>query len=60
VRAQAPPSTIRLTLFNMAAQVKQYKERLLRHLPSSGPVTALLQRVPMVLCAVPVPVGNTS
>jgi hypothetical protein len=58
--AQAQPATIILTLFKIATQVKQYKERLLLHLPSSCPVKALLQRVTTLLCAVPVPVGNTS
>lgn len=58
--AQAQPSTIILTLFKIATQVKQYKDRLLLHLPSSCPVKALLQRVTTLLCAVPVPVGNTS
>ncbi len=58
--AQAQPSTVILTLFKIATQVKQYKDRLLLHLPSSCPVKALLQRVTTLLCAVPVPVGNTS
>ena len=60
VRAQAQPSTILRTLFKIAAQVKQYKDRLLLHLPSSCPVQALLHRGTTLLCAVPVPVGNTS
>ena len=60
VLAQAQPSTIIVTLFKIAAQVKQYKDRILLHLPASCPVKALLQRVTMLLCAVPVPVGNTS
>jgi hypothetical protein len=58
--AQAQPSTVILTLFKIATQVKQYKDRLLLHLPSSCPVKALLQQVTTLLCAVPVPVGNTS
>jgi hypothetical protein len=58
--AQAQPSTVIVTLFKIATQVKQYKDRLLLHLPSSCPVKALLQRVTTLLCAVPVPVGNTS
>ena len=58
--AQAQPSTIILTLFKIATQVKQYKDRILLHLPSSCPVKALVQRVTTLLCAVPVPVGNTS
>ena len=40
--AQAQPSTIILTLFKIAAQVKQYKDHILLHLPSSCPVKALL------------------
>jgi Transposase DDE domain group 1 len=58
--AQAQPSTIILTLFKIATQIKQYKDRILLHLPSSCPVKALLHRVTTLLCAVPVPVGNTS
>jgi hypothetical protein len=58
--AQAQPSTIMLTLFKIAAQVKQYKDRVLLHIPSSCPVKALLHRGTILLCAVPVPVGNTS
>ena len=53
-------STIILTLFTIATQIKQYKDRILLHLPSSCPVNALLHRVTTLLCAVPVPVGNTS
>jgi hypothetical protein len=58
--AQAQPSTIILTLFTIAAQVKQYKDRRLLHLPSACPVQALLQRVTALLYAVPLPVENTS
>jgi hypothetical protein len=58
--AQAQPSTIILTLFKIAAQVKQYKDRILLHLPSACPVKALLQRVTTLLYVVPLPVGNTS
>jgi hypothetical protein len=58
--AQAQPSTVILTLFKVAAQVKQYKDRLLLHLPSSCPVKGLLHRVTALLCAVPEPVCNTS
>lgn len=43
--AQAQPSTIIVTLFKIAVQVKQYKDRLLLHRPTSCPVKALLQRV---------------
>jgi hypothetical protein len=58
--AQAQPSTIILTLFKIAAQVKQYRDRILLHLPSACPVQALLQRVTALLYVVPLPVGNTS
>ena len=58
--AQAHPSTVILTLFKIAAQIKQYKDRILLHLPRSCPVQALLQRVTPLLCAVPDPVCNTS
>jgi hypothetical protein len=58
--AQAQPSTVILTLFKIAVQIKQYKDRILLHLPSSCPVKALLQRVATLLCAVPAPVCNTS
>jgi Transposase DDE domain group 1 len=58
--AQAQPSTVMLTLFKVAAQVKQYKDRILLHLPTSCPVKALLHRVTTLLTAIPVPVLNTS
>jgi Transposase DDE domain group 1 len=58
--AQAQPSTVILTLFKVATQIKQYKDRILLHLPSSCPVKALLHRVTALLSAVPVPLMNTS
>ena len=58
--AQAQPSTVILTLFKIATQIKQYKDRILLHLPSSCPVKVLLHRITTLLCAVPVPVSNTS
>ena len=58
--AQAQPSTVILTLFKVAAQVKQYKDRILLHLPSSCPVKALLHRVTALLSLVPRPALNTS
>src|SRR5438093_627763 len=58
--AQAQPSTVILTLFKVAIQIKQYKDRILLHLPRSCPVKALLQRVTTLLWAVPDPVCNTS
>jgi Transposase DDE domain group 1 len=58
--ATAQPSTLILTLFKMATQVKQYKDRILRHLPSSCPVKSLLHRVTALLSVVPLPVRKTS
>ena len=58
--ATAQPSTLILTLFKVATQVKQYKDRILLHLPTSCPVKALLARVTALLSAVPIPVLNTS
>jgi hypothetical protein len=49
-----------LTLFTVATQVKQYKDRILLHLPTSCPVKALLHRVTALLAVVPVPALNTS
>ena len=53
--AQAQPLMVILTLFKVAAQVKQYKDRILLHLPTSCPVKALLHRVTTLLTAIPVP-----
>ena len=58
--ATAQPSTVILTLFKVATQIKQYKDRLLLHLPTSCPVKALLHRVTALLSAIPVPAWNTS
>jgi hypothetical protein len=58
--ATAQPSTVILTLFKVATQVKQYKDRILLHLPTSCPVKALLHRVTTLLTALPVPAWNTS
>jgi Transposase DDE domain group 1 len=58
--ATAQPSTVILTLFKVATQVKQYKDRILVHLPTSCPVKALLHRVTTLLTAIPVPALNTS
>ena len=49
-----------LTLCKVAAQVKQYKDRIRLHLPSSCPVKALLYRLTGLLFAVPVPIVNTA
>ena len=58
--AHAQPSTLILTLFKVATHVKQYKARLLLHLPTSCPVQGLLHRVTTLLSVVPVPALNTS
>lgn len=43
--ATAQPKTVILSLFKIAVRVKQYKDRVLLHLPSSCPVKALLAKV---------------
>jgi hypothetical protein len=58
--ATAQPSTAILTLFKVATHVKQYKDRILLHLPTSCPVKALLRHVTTLLTAIPVPALNTS
>ena len=58
--ATAQPSTVIRTLFKVATQVKQYKDRILLHLPTSCPVKALLHRVTTLLTAIPLPALNTS
>jgi hypothetical protein len=58
--AKAQPATVIVTLFKVATQIKQYKDRILLHLPGSCPVKALLHRVTALLSAVPVPALNTS
>ena len=58
--ATAHPSTLILTLCTVAPQVKQYKDRMLLHLPPSWPVKALLGRVTALLSVVPVPALNTA
>jgi len=42
VLASAQPRTVMLSLFKIAARVKQYKDRVLLHLPSACPVKDLL------------------
>jgi hypothetical protein len=58
--ATAQPSTLMLTLCKVATQVRQYKDRILLHLPTSCPVKALLHWVTTLLISIPVPVLNTS
>lgn len=43
--ATAQPKTVMLSLFKIAARVKQYKDRVLLHLPSACPVKALLSQL---------------
>ena len=45
VLANAQPKTIILSLFKIAVRVKQYKDRVLLHLPTACPVKALLATV---------------
>lgn len=58
--ATAQPSTRMVTLCNVAPQGKPYTDRSLLHLPTSCPVTGLLQRGPALLALVPVPALHTS
>ena len=58
--ATAQPSTVILTLFKVATHIKQYKDRIILHLPSACPVKTLLHRVTALLALVPLPVINTS
>jgi hypothetical protein len=58
--ATAQPGTGILTLFKVATHIKQYKERLRLHLPTSGPVKARWPRVTTLLATVPVPALHTS
>ena len=57
--ATAQPATVILSLFKVATQIKQYKDRILLHLPTSCPVKALLSRVTTLLTAIPVAALNT-
>jgi hypothetical protein len=59
-RATAQPGTVLLTLFTVATQIKQDKDRMLLHRPTSCPVTALLRRVTTLLTALPGPAFHTS
>jgi hypothetical protein len=43
--ATAQPKTVILKLFKIATRVKQYKDRVLLHLPSACPVKSLLVQV---------------
>ena len=43
--ANAQPKTVILSLFKIAARVRQYKDRVLLHLPSACPVKPLLEQV---------------
>ncbi len=43
--AHAQPSTVITKLFKIAVQVRQFKDRVILHLPSSCPVKQLLQTV---------------
>lgn len=43
--ATAQPKTVILSLFKIAVRVKQYKDRVLLHLPTACPVKALLAKV---------------
>jgi Transposase DDE domain group 1 len=58
--AHAQPSTVLLTLFQVATQINQSKARILLHLPSACPAKALLPRVTALLSAVPAPLMHPS
>jgi hypothetical protein len=58
--ATAHPATVSLPRVTVAAQIKQYQDRMLLHLPPSCPVNALLPRVTTRLAALPVPALHTS
>jgi hypothetical protein len=58
--ATAQPSPLIVTLCKGATPVKQDKDRILLHLPTSCPVKGRLQRVTALRSLVPVPVLNTS
>lgn len=48
--ATAQPKTVILSLFKIAVRVKQYKDRVLLHLPTACPVKSLLAQVCQRLC----------
>uniref|UniRef100_E6QRP6 Transposase of ISCARN98, IS1380 family n=1 Tax=mine drainage metagenome TaxID=410659 RepID=E6QRP6_9ZZZZ len=50
--ATAQPRTVILSLFKIAVRVKQYKDRVLLHLPSACPIKSLLAQVCQRLCPV--------
>lgn len=53
--SQAQPSTVIAKLFKIAVQVRQYKNKIVLHLPSACPVKYLLQTLAERLC-LPTPV----
>lgn len=52
VMATAQPKTVILSLFKIAVRVKQYKDRVLLHLPTACPVKSLLAKICQRLCPV--------
>ena len=48
--ATAQPKTVILSLFKIAVRVKQYKDRVMLHLPTACPVKALLAKICQRLC----------
>jgi len=48
--ARAQPATVIAKLFKMAVQVRQFKDRVILHLPTSCPVRSLLHTVTQRLC----------
>ena len=50
--ATAQPKTVIFKLFKIAVRVKQYKDRVMLHLPTSCPAKALLAKICQRLCPV--------
>ena len=50
VLAKAQPKTVILSLFKIAVRVKQYKDRVLLHLPTACPVKSILAKICQRLC----------
>jgi hypothetical protein len=48
--ANAQPRTVIQSLFKIAVRVKQYKDRVMLHLPTSCPVRSLLAKISQRLC----------
>jgi len=58
--AAAQPMTVILKLFKVATQIKQYKDRVILHLPSAYPFKQLLQTVTERMFLAKIPATNSS